>query len=1058
MKNTSLKHQFILIIGLSLLLHLIILVLFLLFSRYQHYKDSTKLAYEKQMEHGKEKVKREVLQMYNIIDFELEIYKQNVKKRIMERAYEGYSIAWSIFNKYKNEKSEAEIKAMIVSALHNVRFFNGRGYYFINDMDANVVMSPIMPEEVGNSYINTTEVDNKSVLKKIITTVNKQKEGFITYKTYLPESELPTTNSYYKKISFVKLFEPFNWIIGTGDYRYGNIIELKDKVIKMINRRKYGVNGYFFVYDFNGLCLSLPADRSREYSNLIGMKDVTGESVIKKAISIASKGGGFMTWYFKSLVEDKPLKKIGYIKGVDELNIWFGTGIYVDEISSAFAKQLEAYKNITARNSAAILLTLVFVYVIIYLLTRKLVTNLSKDIDLVSISFDKALKDDKLIEKNITKMNELQSLIDSFNNTLRKKHLFNRIAQEKKRQFATLFEKSAEPMLILNKNGFIDCNNAALAFLGYTEKGNILKHPSKISPDLQLYGKTVKYYDEVIKELYETKGAKSFEWIHFKSDGTHIYVATMLTFIEPQDFIFCTWRDITKRVVAENELLNEKNKLATMLESIKDGVVIVDLDCSITYVNAAFLNITGYNKKEILFKNFDELLSFYDLSTTKADSFKVAYVLASRKSYTNLHGQRIITKEGIERIISKAITPILNEKNELTGAVITLRDITENVIFQQKKARYENLHSIAIFTGSMAHEFNNILTGILTNAYLAKKISESSNVHNFITKIEEAVLEATKTTNKLLKYTETGDLQKGVTSLFDMIKDTADFVFAESEISVNVNYDDNVWEIEIDKVKISQLLNNIFVNAKQSIDGNNGKVAITVENVKLDDENHYSLKNGRYVKIRVKDNGRGIPAKWHDKIFEPYFTTKKHNSGIGLFRAKNIAVNHGGTVKLINSDESGTSFDILLPAFEIGDALAENFSNKEKELKLDKLRFLIIEKNDIERESLKSVLEFLGNYAETAASFPQAGNILSENDLFNFYIVGVSSEDEKEFSEFLNFHKDVLADYSVVVVCELPKTVLPDALSSNKKINKIVYKPLKMAELENIVKFAGTKG
>jgi signal transduction histidine kinase len=313
MKNTSLKHQFILIIGLSLLLHLIILVLFLLFSRYQHYKDSTKLAYEKQMEHGKEKVKREVLQMYNIIDFELEIYKQNVKKRIMERAYEGYSIAWSIFNKYKNEKSEAEIKAMIVSALHNVRFFNGRGYYFINDMDANVVMSPIMPEEVGNSYINTTEVDNKSVLKKIITTVNKQKEGFITYKTYLPESELPTTNSYYKKISFVKLFEPFNWIIGTGDYRYGNIIELKDKVIKMINRRKYGVNGYFFVYDFNGLCLSLPADRSREYSNLIGMKDVTGESVIKKAISIASKGGGFMTWYFKSLVEDKPLKKIGYI-------------------------------------------------------------------------------------------------------------------------------------------------------------------------------------------------------------------------------------------------------------------------------------------------------------------------------------------------------------------------------------------------------------------------------------------------------------------------------------------------------------------------------------------------------------------------------------------------------------------------------------------------------------------------------------------------------------------------------------------------------------------------
>ncbi|WP_273265402.1 cache domain-containing protein [Flexistipes sinusarabici] len=1051
MKNISIKKQFIFIIGLAFLVQLIILVAFLLFSQYQYYKDSTKLAYRQEVKNTREKVRREVEQLYSIIDYEIEKKKQDVKIQVRRRVYEAYDIAWSIFNRYKNKKSLHEIKNLIITALRDIRFFNGRGYYFIDSLDGEVIMYPVRPSEEGKSYINITDVEGKPVIKTFINVVKNSYEGYVRYKTFIPENRSVSTEASYNKISFVKLFEPFNWIIGTGDYAYGNIKELKESIINIIDSRRYGKNGYFFAYDYSGKCLNLPPDRDKEQTNMINYTNSRGTPVIKNALEVARNGGGFMTWYYKSLSDNKSIKKIGYIQGIDELGMFYGTGVYVDEISSSFKKLQEEYKNITFSNSLIILFTLLIAYGVVYLLTRNLAKRLGKDIDMVADAFDVSLKDDRLIPENITRMSELSSLIKSFNTTLGEKHLFNRIAKEKERQFTSLFEKSAEPMLIINKDGIIDCNLSAVEFLGYNSKREILKHPAFISPDKQPDGRdSFESYNEIIDEIYRKNGSRKFEWVHLKHDRTPVHTSTVLAFIEPQNFILCTWRDITKRVEAEQALAYEKNKLSAMLESIKDAVIIVDLDCNVVYTNNAFTKITGLSGDEVLGKNFDNLLSFYELNSGKAEIFSTKNVLHSGKSYSNLSGLKIIDRQGVERIVSKVITPICQDGERLTGVVVVLRDVTDNVIFQQKKSKLESLQSIAVFTGSMAHEFNNILTGILTNTYLAKQYCDNDRAAEFISKIEQSVFQATKTTNNLLKYTQTGTLRKNTANIYEIVKDISDVVFADSRITVNIDKSSELWDVDIDKVKISQVFNSIFLNAKQSIkDDASGRVDVKISNVFMNKQNDYDLKEGKYLCVDITDNGTGVPRDIRTKIFEPYFTTRKNNNGLGLFHSRNIVLNHGGKVILNSEENKGTTFSVFLPAFD------DHFSSAEDMKSLgddNSLRFMIVDENVQDRESLKNVLEFLGYSVVSVAGYTEASKHIRAGENYEFIITAIRSDSCMDFEKFLLSVKGFLEDSSVVIASERAEEGCFQSFENDEKIAGAIHKPYKMEELERIIK------
>jgi len=173
--------------------------------------------------------------------------------------------------------------------------------------------------------------------------------------------------------------------------------------------------------------------------------------------------------------------------------------------------------------------------------------------------------------------------------------------QERDQLFRQLFEQSGDANLLLDQNGFLDCNNATLTLMGAADKAQIMGcPPSTLSPERQPEGRlSSEKAQEHIEAAFAT-GHHRFEWVHRRLDGRDIWVDVLLTAIpwQGQQILHTTWRDITERKQAE-----ERHRLAsTVFEAVQEVIVVTDAACNIIAVNPAFTTLSGYIEAEVLGK------------------------------------------------------------------------------------------------------------------------------------------------------------------------------------------------------------------------------------------------------------------------------------------------------------------------------------------------------------------------------------------------------------------------------------------------------------------------
>merc|ERR1711916_271210 len=170
----------------------------------------------------------------------------------------------------------------------------------------------------------------------------KYKEGYLTYWWDKPDNKKDS----FEKISFVKLFEPFNWTIGTGEYVINYETKLKDELLSKIQNVKFGKNGYIFISDEKGITLS-HINKNEIGKNRINLKDKNGVEIIKEVIKVAKKGEGYIS-YIGTIKPStgEAAEKISFVKGFDKWNWAIGAGLYVDELNS----EIEEKNNIFIKN------------------------------------------------------------------------------------------------------------------------------------------------------------------------------------------------------------------------------------------------------------------------------------------------------------------------------------------------------------------------------------------------------------------------------------------------------------------------------------------------------------------------------------------------------------------------------------------------------------------------------------------------------------------------------------------------------------------------------------
>ena len=324
-------------------------------------KDKEKILLE-YTQKNQEIIKQRVYEVYNYIKREQEYTEIELKKTLKEALDTAYNIADNIYKNNPN-KSDDELKKLIVDALRNITFNSGRGYYFIYENSGKNILLPHNKELEGKDFWNHQDAKGSYIIKDMTALLSKSNEAFYEWYWYNPTNR----DIQRKKIGLVRNFEQFGWFIGTGEYLEDFEKEVQEKVLKNIKEIRFGNNGYFFIINYDSIYLSHIRKEFIGQNAITNNDTVEIKKVIEDLLEIAKKGEGFHTYIQnKKPDNDQTIKKISFVKGLENWSWMIGTGFYEDDIQKAINDKKEEldkeYKDYLFK-------TIIFAFILILLLT-----------------------------------------------------------------------------------------------------------------------------------------------------------------------------------------------------------------------------------------------------------------------------------------------------------------------------------------------------------------------------------------------------------------------------------------------------------------------------------------------------------------------------------------------------------------------------------------------------------------------------------------------------------------------------------------------------------------
>jgi PAS domain S-box-containing protein len=376
-------------------------------------------------------------------------------------------------------------------------------------------------------------------------------------------------------------------------------------------------------------------------------------------------------------------------------------------------------------------------------------------------------------------------------------------------------------------------------------------------------------------------------------------------------------REINIRSVTEKALAAEKERLAVTLLSIGDGVITTDVTGRIILINRAAEKLTGYPQIEVEGRSLSEILIIRENAWPNDTSIESLIDTSREAAFSS--PCTLVSRDGTQHHISKNLSPIRNDQNTLVGAVLVLRDITEQQRMESELLRARKLESIGTLAGGIAHDFNNLLAVILGNISFAKMLIKTDiKAMKRLDEAEKATIRGKDLSYRLLTFARGGAPVKRITAIYDLIYDAAEITVSGSNVKCEYAFSEALFQAFIDEGQIRQVIHNIVLNARESMP-EGGAVFVSAENILLEHDDR-GLHAGNYIRISVQDSGYGILPENLDRVFDPYFTTKEMGSekgmGLGLAICYSIIKNHNGHITIMSQPDIGTTVHVYLQAHD----------------------------------------------------------------------------------------------------------------------------------------------
>ena len=512
-------------------------------------------------------------------------------------------------------------------------------------------------------------------------------------------------------------------------------------------------------------------------------------------------------------------------------------------------------------------------------------------------------------------------------------------------------------------------------------------------------------------------------------------------------------QEIIEREEAEKKLRKSEAEKKAILEGMTTNVRFVNKKREILWINKAGLSEIDKSLKDVIGHKCYEFWG--DDPKKPCADCPANNVIKTRKPTQTI---RHLPNGMVWDFRSE---PVFDNYGNIIGIVELANDITDRSRLEAALQHSRKMEGIATLTGGIAHDYNNLMSIIIGNLSMAmEEAGPGSLLADFLKEANTASRKVRDLTHELMSLSKGGDPVKEVGSIVELLKSALDAIPAESGISVNEIIPRELWQVPHDPYKIGAIFRNVVTNAVESMT-EGGALTVKAENLTVEDNDQYPglpLNTVNYVHISIQDQGVGILEEHLEKIFDPYFSTKKMGAskgmGLGLATSYAIIKKHGGHIKIDSSPGAGTTVNIYLPA-ESQPTGADSTSPEKDDSAFPMKRLLVMDDEEMLRNLARQMLERMGYAVETVEDGLEAIKKYKKQkdsgEPFDAVILDLTIKGgmggEQTMRELLKINPDVKA-----IVCSgyFNDPVMSDF--EKHGFRGVMAKPYQKADLESVLK------
>ena len=837
---------------------------------------------------------------------------------------------------------------------------------------------------------------------------------------------------------------------------------VESRVRHAILNTRVGKTGYVYVLGGGGedrgkYIISYKGERDGE--DVWDSADSDDRPVIQEIINktIVLKPGEMTTvrYRWRNLDESEPRWKIARLVYFAPWDWVIGTSVYEDE--------LQTYHALLTNGRVRMTRIMGGVGVVIALIIGAagffIAWSITRPIRDMTVAVRKIAAGDLDHTIDVVSNDEIGVLAHTFNQMTGRLKSSMAELQQSEEKYRRIFENAIEGLFQTTLDGRIVNANPGLArILGYESPEDLMDTIVDVGQQLYVHPQdrddllaTLERQGEVVdREVQYYRKNKDIIWISMsvRSQGDPDRSAAVI-----EGFL----TDITARKKAEEALAESRHFLEEVINSVADPMFVRDRKYRWVLVNDAMCASVGRRREELLGATEFEVLPqrIAEIARTQDDLiFANGKVSISESSVTHADGElrTVIIKKNlyVDRSGEKFIVGLIRDITAQKSAEAERRELEARLSQAQK------MEAIGTLAGGIAHDFNNILQPILGYSELIREeLSPDSALHHYAEGIYNSSLRAKDLVTQILTFSRQAEHKSYPLRIHTILKEV--FKLSRSAIPTNIilvqDIDEKCPPVLINPTQIHQVAMNLIVNGYHAVEQTGGTVSVRLKEVTLTEAmlGDLSLEPGGYVVLSVTDTGTGIDPAILEKIFEPYFTTKKHGKGTGLGLAVvyGIVKDHRGDIRVTSAPGEGTSVEIFLPASDANQGVTP--ATTENNFPTGSERVMLVDDEDVIVELEKLMLERLGYKVTTFSSSKVALDAFkAHTDAYDLVITDMSMPGMTG-DQLIQEMRAVQPEVPVIICTGFSDKVGPQEAASIG-VQAFLLKPIAISELAQKVR------